>query len=227
MARLTILLLLLTGCAAIRPADQYPYHSPLSNSRFDPLLPRRLPSSRSVPEQSNSDQPRDIRPKMVAQAKALLKSGKEHDSYFVIDLETILDNVSGPTGWQKEQGLTALVSIARKKDAFHSEGRPIPGDIALFHNQFDANANSEADDWLTGCGIVVDQYGQQFDAIVRTGHAPRQVTVWPDGPAQRIVDGKKANDFLRVPDRSDPKDTAYLAGQLYAGHIDIEKLTAD
>ncbi len=161
---------------------------------------------------------------MVAEAENLLSVDDAHGSFGAEDLETMLNTLDVRAGWRAEQGLDALVSLARKKDAFDNDTRPTPGDIVFFHNEFDANLNGETDDWLTGCGVVVDRHGAQFTAVTRTGHAPRRVVVSADGPAVRMVEGEIVNSYLRVPSRADPADAAYLAGQLYAGYVDIEKL---
>jgi hypothetical protein len=161
---------------------------------------------------------------MVKEAEALMARGTVKDDFGARDLEAILHRIDVRINWKARQGLRALVSTAKNKRAYHSRGAPNAGDIVLFDNQWDANINGRLDDRLTGCGVVTWTDGEKFQAIVRTGNAPRRVTAWPDGPARRIVDGEKVNDFLRVPSRSDPVDTPYLAGQLYVGYIDIEQL---
>ncbi len=228
MMRLFIIVLLLTACSTISPLRSPLYHSSLASSDWKPLTPRQTPNA--APRADNRpapSKPNDIRARMVAEAEALPTGGKDRGDYGADDLEMMLAKVNSQVKWHSNQGLDALVSLARTKGAHHLENDPIPGDIVLFHNQWDANMNGEADDWLTGCGVVVKRHGPRFEAVVRTGHAPRQVTVWPDGPARRMVDGEKTNSFLRVPSRSDSSDTAYLAGQLFAGYIDIEELAAD
>jgi hypothetical protein len=160
----------------------------------------------------------------VKEAEALMARGTVIDDFGAADLEAILHRVDVRIDWNARQGLAALVSVAKKKRAYHARGAPSAGDIVLFDNQWDANVNGRLDDRLTGSGVVTWADGVKFQAIVRTGNAPRRVIAWPDGPAKRIVDGEKVNDFLRVPSRSDPVDTLYLAGSLYVGYIDIDQL---
>jgi hypothetical protein len=161
---------------------------------------------------------------MVKEAETVLASGTVKDDFGAEDLAGILDRVDVRIKWQARQGLTELVALAKKKRAYRTRGAPEAGDIVLFDNQWDANVNGKLDDRYTGCGVVTWTDGAKFQAIVRTGNAPRRVTAWPDGPARRIVDGEKINDFMRVPSRSDPVDTPYLAGQLYVGYIAVDQL---
>ncbi|MCP4674980.1 MAG: hypothetical protein GY854_05645 [Deltaproteobacteria bacterium] len=228
MRRQYLLVVLLTACSTTGSSHDPLFHSPLASSRWRPLAPRPSPSGDGNEQASDDhpEKPRNIRELMVAEAEALLSDGDARDDFGAQDLEAILDKVDARADWRADQGLDALVALARKKDAFENGTRPTPGDIVLFHNEFDANLNGEADDWLTGSGVVVDRSGAQFTAVTRTGHAPKRVIVSADGPAVRMVDGEIVNSYLRVPSRADPADAAYLAGQLYAGYIDIEKLAA-
>jgi hypothetical protein len=74
--------------------------------------------------------------------------------------------------------------------------------------------------------VVVETDGPRFKAVTRTGHAPREIAVWPDGPSVEVLDGEKVNSYLRIPSRADPEDAEYLAGDLYAGYVDVEALEA-
>jgi len=169
-----------------------------------------------------------VRGRMVAAARLWLRDAAERPElgYGARDLDEILARAVPEVSWDAEGGLHDLVALARKLDAYRGDGRPRPGDIALFHNQYDANANGEADDWLTGAAVVVEADGPRFTAVTRTGRAPREIVAWPDGPSVEKLDGEKINSYLRIPDRADPKDAEYLAGDLFAGHVDIEALEA-
>ena len=170
----------------------------------------------------------DVRGRMVAAARRWLRDGGERpeQGYGARDVDEILAQVIPDLSWDAAGGLVALVSIARDSEAYRSDGRPRQGDVALFHNQQDVDANGAADDWLTGCAVVVDTDGPRFTAVTRTGHAPREIVVWPDGPSVETLDGEKVNSYLRIPSRADPKDAEYLAGDLYAGYVDVEALEA-
>ncbi len=227
-----VFVVFIASCSTATSVRDPLYHSSLASSRWKPLAPR--PTPRATPPESSSDsieettpERGDIRARMISEAESLLTDGSAPEGFGAEDLEQILIKVSADVNWRADAGLESLVSLAREKDAYHTGTKPTPGDIVLFHNQVDANLNGESDDWLTGCGVVVDRRGARFEAVVRTGHAPRRITAWPDGPAQRMLDGELVNSYLRVPSRADPNDAVYLAGQLYAGHIDIELLVAN
>ncbi len=187
-------------------------------------MPRETQKTATSSKGSNRSGIRGLRNRMVKEAEAIVARGAVKDDFGARDLEAILHRVDVSVTWTAGQGLDRLVATAKKKRAYHTRGAPREGDIVLFDNQWDANINGRLDDRLTGCGVVTWTDGEKFQAIVRTGNAPRRVTAWPGGPARRIVDGEKVNDFLRVPSRSDPVDTPYLAGQLYVGYIDIDQL---
>jgi hypothetical protein len=170
----------------------------------------------------------DVRARMIAEAKRLLSDAAQRPErgYGAIDLDEILARVSPGITWDAGSGLERLVALAREQGAFRADAKPSPGDIALFHNELDVDADGALDDWFTGCAVVTATDGPRFTAVARTGHAPREIVAWPDGPAAAVRDGEKANSYLRIPRRSDPADAEYLAGRLFAGYVDIEALDA-
>jgi len=219
-------LALCLGCATTGEVYEPTYHTPLASTNWKPLVPRPVPGRPDSPDDQAEEGAQDLRARMVAAAKELLEGTGGPASYGAEDLEGILEKVEVKVDWNAGQGLERLVALARASGAHSTDTGPEPGDIVFFHNIWDANLNGAADDWLSGCGVVVETRRRRFEAVVRSGHAPRQVVAWPDGPATRVLDGEQVNSFLRVPSRSDPEGMVYLAGQLYAGFIDIEKLAA-
>ncbi len=212
---IVIITFALAACAGSSPFEGPVHKIPFARTEWEPLIAHRTPEPR------DND---DLRKKMTARANALLDASPHRSDYGMHDLETILNSVMPGLGWRADLGLSSLVDRARSAAAYHTSARPDKGDIVLFHNQLDANGNGELDDWLTGCGVVVDTKGPRFEAVTRTGYAPRRIVAWPDGPDTTVTDGRKANSFIRIPHRSDPSGTAYLAGRLYAGFIDAEAL---
>ena len=188
--------------------------------------PSRFSDKRRTGAKQN-DSPEDLRLKIVSQAEDLLRGSQEMPEFGAGDLSRVLKKLRVAANWESGQGLNRLVEIARKRRAYRAEGTPRLGDIVLFHNQWDVNGNGENDDWNTGAGIVVKTKGERFEVVTRTGHGPRRVHVWPEKPSSRKIGGELVNSFVRVPEKSDPKDTRYLAGQLYAGFIDVDKLVGD
>jgi hypothetical protein len=239
MIRLAPLVLLLAACGAAPARDLPPlYQGPLARSEWHgPALENRIPEGKPDGDGKDEGDERgagaadgaddDVRARMRSLALALLDERTAGRGYGSEDLVRMMGEAMPGVRWRSSEGLGALVGAARKKGAFASSGEPLPGDIVLFHNQWDANGNGESDDWLTGCGVVVASDGARFDAVVRTDHEPRRAIVSPDGPSSRMDGRDVANSYLRVPRRSDARDTVYLAGQLYAGRIDVERLAAD
>lgn len=220
------------SCNGVHYDKPLAHSSPLLRSDWRPLIPRRTstidyepPASERSTAAGTTAVPPDVRAAMVAGANELLADERARDEYGAEDVERALRRAVPGLAWSASQGLDRLVAEARRAGAFATGGDPRAGDVVLFHNLLDANGNGKIDDWNTGCGIVIEERPRRrFVAAVRTGHAPRRALVWPDGPARRVLDGRPVNSFLRVPHPSDPADTPYLAGQLYAGHIDVVKL---
>ena len=225
MFRFIIIAFALTACAEWPPFEGPVHKIPFARTGWEPLIAHRTPDLRDKDGSSDGKADNgDIRLKMAARANELLDASPDRSDYGIQDLETILDSVMPGLGWRADAGLSSLVDRAKSAAAYHTSARPDKGDIVLFHNQLDANGNGELDDWLTGCGVVVDTKGRRFEAVTRTGYAPRRIVAWPDGPDTTVTDGRKANSFLRIPHRSDPPGTAYLAGRMYAGFIDSKAL---
>ena len=217
MIRCLLFVTLLLGCSASFWKFGPDYTKPNQRQRSS-IQSQRKSGKRSLNTQ------KVVRNRLILEALRLLRKTSTRSDFGEQDLQNMLNQAIPTFNWTATQGLDDLVAKAKRRNAFETDGRPEPGDIVLFHNQWDENGNGQIDDWLTGCGVVVERRGPRFDAVVRTGNAPRRVTLWPDGPAVRVRNGKIVNDYMRVPSRSDPPDTVYLAGQLYAGHIDVDKL---
>jgi hypothetical protein len=229
-----LLAALAAGCSG--PAFDHPLpSSPLLDARwpapFDPdaaAKAERGRDERSAADGGAEPAAGDVRGRMVAAARRWLgdAASRPGDGYGARDVDEILAGAMPDLAWDAGSGLAALVAIARDRGAYRSDDRPRPGDIALFHNQYDVNANGAFDDWLTGCAVVIEADGPRFVAVTRTGHAPREIVAWPDGPSVERLRGEKVNSYLRIPSRSDPKDAEYLACDLFAGYIDVEALEA-
>ncbi len=205
----------LFSCATLSTDHEPVLHTPFAETRWEHR--RDEPAPPTV---------KDVRAQVVAAALDILEKGGARNAYGETDLDDIFRKIEPRPQWTAGDGLDALVSLAKRRGAYHTDGETTPGDIVLFHNQRDVNGNGENDDWLTGAGVVVESRGLRFEAMVRTGNAPRRISALTDRPSLRTDRGTVTNSYVRVPQRSDPPDTAYLAGQLYAGHIDIDALLA-
>lgn len=218
----------LAACGGLGPGPAE-HRAPLLSGDFEPLVPRRRGEGAPAaprPRGGEAAAGADLRARAVSFALGLSDDRGERPDFGAGDMGRLLAELVPRLDWKPDRGIAALARLASAAGALETDGRPRPGDIALFHNQVDANGNGELDDWYTGAAIVVERDGPRFVAVARTGRAPRRVVAWPDGPGVRELRGRVVDSFLRVPHPSDPEDTPYLAGRLYAGHVDLERLAA-
>lgn len=204
----------LIGCGGVRYTHEGISYSPLANTS-------RYASPDAVTDTKSSA---SIRRDAVAFARKRLETASWKTDFGQTDIADLFAALKARVDWSKDNPLSDLIRAAERRKAFSAADLPRPGDIVLFHNQTDRNGNKTDDDWLTGCGIVTDTKDKTFNALVRTGRGPRSVVVTPGTPSVRVRTGRVINSFLRVPSPADPTDAEYLAGQLYAGRIDIDRL---
>ncbi len=234
VVQMCLLGVLLIGCHSGKKPTRTPiFHNPLVSSKWSSAVPQRSAPSTSNdakkkkrPSTPAADQPatENLRERAIARATSLLSDAAKRADYGVGDVAQVLNELVSQDKWRAADGLRRLVTLAKRLDAFHTGDRPTPGDIVLFHNQLDANGNGQLDDWLSGCGIVISRQRDRFEAVARTGNAPRRVSIWPDEPNRQSRNGEPGNSYLRIPHRSDRTEVRYLAGALYAGYIDLERL---
>ena len=214
---LFLLNVLIVGCGGVRfEHDPISYSAPAAAFWVSPLETHASAAEPKAP----------LRRKAVAFAEERARSEAIIRDFGQTDAADLFDALKKRVGWTADKPLSTLIQAAERRDAYDSRKLPRPGDIVLFHNQADRNNNRIADDWLTGCGIVLDRRDRTFTALARTGRGPRVVIVTPQTPSIRSRDGRVINSYLRVPSAADPPDAEYLAGLLFAGSIDITNLLA-
>jgi hypothetical protein len=220
MCRFAICFLLipLTGCGGVRYEHDPVSYSPLADMRWESPLADR---SRRTAEPDSK-----LRRRAVSFALERLTDPSEKSGFGKDDVSDLFAALKVRVDWSKDKPLSTLIRAAQRRDAFDTRKMPLPGDIVLFHNQADQNQNRVTDDWLTGCGIVTEVTGKTFAVMARSGRGPRLIYATPDTPSVRTKNGTVINSFLRVPTPADPLDTEYLAGLLFAGRIDLEKLVS-
>jgi hypothetical protein len=97
---------------------------------------------------------------------------------------------------------------------------PRPGDLVFFDDTHDRDDDGGGGDALTHVGIVVDVdpdgVTHFLQAGTRRGRTDGVIDV--ERPSMhRDADGKLVNSYLRAPRSWDASETAYLAGELWAG----------
>lgn len=203
------------GCTGIRYDHTPISYSPTAAARWD--SPLHTTPAAGAPETS-------LRAKAVMFALQRLKSSGPIDDFGQHDVAALFKSLGARVDWSASRPLSDLVRAADRRHAYDAAALPRPGDVVLFHNQSDRNKNRTADDWLTGCGIVIARTGHSFTVLARTTRGPRRVEVSPRSPAVRSHNGKRLNSYLRVPRPEDPAGTEYLSGLLWAGRIDLADL---
>lgn len=97
---------------------------------------------------------------------------------------------------------------------------PRPGDLVFFDDTHDRDDDGGGGDALTHVGIVVDVdpdgVARFLQAGTRRGRSTGVIDV--ERPSMhRDAEGNEVNSYLRSPGSWDADDTAYLAGELWAG----------
>ncbi len=108
----------------------------------------------------------------------------------------------------------SLQELAREERVFHRRKRPVPGDVAFFHNTYDRNRNGKRDDLWSHIAIVetVDADGT-ITMVHKGGKGVTRITMNLKRPHDRKDGaGKRLNSYL-TNHRHGPK----LAGELWAG----------
>ena len=113
---------------------------------------------------------------------------------------------------------------------YGAEREPLPGDLVFFENTYDRNRNGVADDGITHVGLV--ERVRRDGSVVflhRGGRGVGRGSLDLRHPSQaRGALGEPRNTVLRARRARDPRGTAYLAGELFAGfgRIDPARVAA-
>jgi hypothetical protein len=121
-------------------------------------------------------------------------------------------------GSRDTENVVDVYRYVSENGTVYHDPRPAVGDLAFFHNTFDANSDRRPNDWYTHVGIVesVDDANTVTVLSFVDGSVSR-LTLNLERPAD-AMDGRTAlNSTLRQPTRADAEHTQYLAGELFAG----------
>ncbi len=122
-------------------------------------------------------------------------------------------------GAKAKTSVPALYRACAKKAKVHFEGKKLrPGQIAFFHNTFDANGDGRNNDWYTHAAVVVEVGGK--------GRAT--LAAFQDGGVVEVqmnlsAPGGEGNDQLRPRRDEDAPFTRYMTGELFAGACAVMK----
>ncbi|MBN2341994.1 MAG: hypothetical protein JXX29_21775 [Deltaproteobacteria bacterium] len=230
---LYMLLILVIACDATH-ADGAPVHQgalfrthweefPSSIPKSEP--PKRSEAHASMPPKASPESD-NLRERIAAAAIALLDHPENKDQFGAADVQNVFKQVGLSACAPDDVDVPQLVKTATGNNSYATQAHPRKGDLVLFHNQYDRNRNGQSDDWFTGVGIVVERNRKSVVAVTRTGSTPKEIVLSPKGPMVHTHREKTVNSFVKVPTPHDPTDAQYLAGQLYAGFIDVEAFAA-
>ncbi|MBK7857351.1 MAG: C40 family peptidase [Archangiaceae bacterium] len=123
-----------------------------------------------------------------------------------------------PDGVHGSNGVTAIWSGARAKNALLRTGAPAPGDLVFFRQTYDRDRDGRLDDGLTHIGVVESVEPDGTVVFVhRSGQGVTRGRVNAAHPQDQAT-----NDWLRMRSRRAP---AALTGELLAGFASAEILS--
>ncbi len=113
----------------------------------------------------------------------------------------------------------AVYRSCRESGKVYHHSRPTIGDLAFFHNTFDANDDGRNNDWYTHVAIVesVRPSGSAELLGYRNGRVERFHLNLEQVDAATLSGNEPANTALRERGSDDAPFTQYLSGQLFAG----------
>lgn len=180
------------------------YHRPLPDAGGER---RQRPERASAP----------TTPTLTASIPAAVGGDYEpsHAAAYVRDVYSLNETVIGGTDTDTVVDVYRFVS---ENGTVYHDPRPAVGDLAFFHNTFDANGDRRPNDWYTHVGIVesVDE-SNTVTVLSFVDDSVARLTMNLERPGDSRADGADLNSTLREPSRNDTPHTQYLAGQLFAG----------
>lgn len=181
MRSLLLTLLLLSGCAA-QPAHLF--DSPLlAQASLTTPSPAQV-TPRQAPRAQRRSTPRPPRPEpSVSPQRPTIKPATS---------------------------ISEAYRACKKAGRVHFKKTLKPGDVAFFHNTFDANGDGRNNDWYTASATVTQVTGAAASLVTPDG---QRLTMSLARPA----DGPPHNTALRARTPRDLPYTLYNAAQLWAG----------
>ena len=129
-----------------------------------------------------------------------------------------IDLYGGEPSDPHANGVQIIYEHIRQQGRFHQGPVAHPGDLVFFDNTWDYNGDGKVNDPLTHIGIVERQEPNGTVIFIsRVAGAVERYRMNLDQPhVHKTDDGRILNDYLRRKDVSDPANTGYLTGELFA-----------
>jgi len=129
-----------------------------------------------------------------------------------------IDLYGGSPNNPHANGVRLIHAHIRQQGTFHQGPLAHPGDLVFFNNTWDYNGDGKVNDMLTHVGIVERQ--EPDGTIIFISRVSGAVERYHMNLAlphiHETVNGRILNDYLRRKDATDPADTGYLTGELFA-----------
>lgn len=153
-----------------------------------------------------------------------IKSNGRHIAYDcagvtrAIFLKHGIDLYDGDASDPDANGVRIIHSHIEEQGTFHQGPVAHPGDLVFFNNTWDYNGDGKVNDPLTHVGIVERQESNGTVIFIsRVAGAIERYRMNLGLPhVHKTVDGRILNDYLRRKNVSDPANTDYLTGELFA-----------
>ena len=115
-------------------------------------------------------------------------------------------------------GVRLIHAHIRQQGTFHQGPVVHPGDLVFFDNTWDFNGDGKVNDPLTHIGIVERQEPDGTVIFISrvAGAVERYHMNLALPHVHKTADGRILNDYLRRKDVTDPDNTSYLTGELFA-----------
>ena len=205
----------LVGCSAFVRDRTQPVPVPSPHSDRDCCLSIKPSASRTAIVHTAT--------KLIG-AKTIVSNGRRiaYDCAGVtraIFLEHGIDLYESEITDPKANGVKLIHHHISKQGTFHQGPAVKPGDLVFFDNTWDFNGDGFINDPLTHVGIVERQEADGTVIFIsRVAGAIERYRLNVGLPhVHKTADGRILNDYLRRKDITDPPNTGYLTGQLFAG----------
>ena len=189
------------------------YHRPLPEAAPRPERePREPREPRQRPERRS---PAPSAPSASIPDAAAQDYTPQHAAAYVRDVYQLNET---PIGGRDTDEVVDVYRYVSENGTIYHDPRPAVGDLAFFHNTFDANSDRRPNDWYTHVGIVesVDESNTVTVLSFVDGSVGR-LYLNLEQPEAAGSSRAPLNTRLRADRRDDPAHTQYLAGELFAG----------
>ncbi len=162
-----------------------------------------------------------LRSELLAAAKRLVGIGQNFDEEgFLTHLLQVSDY---PLQAKPGDDLvkTLYNQLSERKATFGANQSPRVGDLVFFHNTYDRDKDSRADDWFTMVGVVESVDGSATITFIGFAQGGvRRLYLNTQRPAVRRNDAsqKTLNSIVRAKSLADRPFTSYLSGELFASY---------